>query len=143
ILKTLLIAASVAIIVVGVAQTAMEFLFPDAPSAPATLPPKDESQSPAAAPQPPATIPGRPMPSPQGALPMPPNTDPASTNSINRVSSFFDPSTVIKIPEVTGSIPRKPAAQPKTPAPAGSPSLEALPTSLSPALRAAVAASDP
>ena len=47
-LKTLLIAASVAIIVVGVAQTAMEFLFPDSPPAPAAMPPKDQSKSPAA-----------------------------------------------------------------------------------------------
>jgi localization factor PodJL len=144
ILKTLLIAASVAIIVVGVAQTAMEFLFPDAPSSPTALPPKDQSQSPATSrPQPPATMPSRPMPSPDGTVPAPPpGSDPGSTNSIDRTSSFFDPSTVIKLPDVTGSISRRPA-QPKAPAPAGNPNIEALPTSLSPALRAAIAASDP
>ena len=69
VLKTVLIAASVAIIVIGVAQTAMEFLFQDAPqTAPGEqiAPPKDQSQSPAeAAPktQAPATRPSRPMPS--------------------------------------------------------------------------------
>jgi localization factor PodJL len=144
IMKTLLIAASVAIIVVGVAQTAMEFLFPDAPSSPTALPPKDQSQSPATSqPQVPATVPSRPMPSPDGTVPAPPpGSDPRSTNSIDRTSSFFDPSTVIKLPDVTGSISRRPA-QPKAPAPAGSPNIEALPNSLSPALRAAIAASDP
>jgi localization factor PodJL len=121
----------------------MEFLFPDAPSSPAALPPKDQSQSPATSqPQAPATMPSRPMPSPDGTVPVPPpGSDPSSTNSIDRTSSFFDPSTVIKAPDVTGSISRRPA--PKTQAPAGSPNIEALPTSLSPALRAAIAASDP
>ena len=144
ILKTLLIAASVAIIVVGVAQTAMEFLFPDAPSSPTALPPKDQSQSPEISqPQAPATTPSRPMPAPDGTVPaLPRASDPESTNSIDRTSSFFDPSTVIKPPEVTGSISRRPA-QPKAAAPAGSPNIEALPTTLSPALRAAIAASDP
>ena len=145
ILKTLLIAASVAIIVVGVAQTAMEFLFPDAPSSPTALPPKDQSQSPvdrrSRKPRRPRRR--RPMPSPDGTVPAPPPaSDPSSTNSIDRTSSFFDPSTVIKLPDVTGSISRRPA-QPKAAAPAGSPNIEALPTSLSPALRAAIAASDP
>jgi localization factor PodJL len=133
ILKTLLIAASVAIIVVGVAQTAMDFLFPDSPTAPETLPPKDQSQNPSEAPAP-APRPARPMPAPGG--------EPETTQSIGRTSSFFDPNTVIKLPEVTGSIPRKPApVKPATPAaPAGQPRVDALPASLSPALRTAAAA---
>ena len=58
-LKTLLIAASVAIIVVGVAQTAMEFLFPDAPPT-GEMPAKDQSKSPAA-PAPGDVVPSRPL----------------------------------------------------------------------------------
>jgi localization factor PodJL len=135
--KTLLIAASVAIIVVGVAQTAMEYLFSDTPSA--ALPPKDQSQSPATAP---ASKPSRPMPAPEGTLPPSPATDPDRTNSINGGSSFFDPSTVIKVPDVTGSIPRKPVP-PHAPGASGSANVESLPASIGPALRNAVAADDP
>ena len=144
-LKTLLIAASVAIIVVGVAQTAMEFLFPDTPPA-GEMPSKDQSKSPAISEpktQAPATTPSRPMPAPEGALPQ--ATDPEQTNSIGG-KSLFDPSTIIKLPDVTGSIPRKPAL-PKTPASAGAPagqsSIDALPASISPLLRNAVLANDP
>jgi localization factor PodJL len=143
-LKTLLIAASVAIIVVGVAQTAMEFLFPDTPPT-GEMPPKDQSKSPAATDpktQAPSTTPSRPMPAPEGTLP--PATDPEQTNSIGG-KSLFDPSTIIKLPDVTGSIPRKPVA-PKAPAsgtaPAGH-SIEALPASISPILRTAALANDP
>jgi localization factor PodJL len=144
-LKTLLIAASVAVIVVGVAQTAMEFLFSDTPTAPAATPPKDQSKSPAVTEprtQAPSTTPSRPMPAPEGTLPTPQATDPDATNSINNGASFFDPSTAIKLPDVTGSIPRKPAP-PRTPAPAGQSNLDSLPTSISPALRTAAAANDP
>jgi localization factor PodJL len=145
-LKTLLIAASVAIIVVGVAQTAMEFLFSNTPpAAPGAMPPKDQSKSPApTAPnaQPPASRPSRPMPAPEGTLPAPPETSPDRTNSINSSSSFFDPSTAIKLPDVTGSVSRKPAP-PRSPAPAGQANIDSLPASISPALRSAAAASDP
>jgi localization factor PodJL len=144
-LKTLLIAASVAIIVVGVAQTAMEFLFPDAPPT-GEMPPKDQSKSPAATDpkmQAPSTTPSRPMPAPEGTLP--PATDPEQTNSIGG-KSLFDPSTIIKLPDVTGSIPRKPVA-PNAPAsgnaPAGHSNIDALPTSISPILRTAALANDP
>ena len=145
VLKTLLIAASVAIIVVGVAQTAMEYLFADAPpAAPGAMPPKDQSQSPAAGPstRAPATTPSRPMPAPEGTLPPPPANDPERTNSINGGSSFFDPSTAIKLPDVTGSIPRKPLP-PRASTPSGQSNVESLPASISPALRTAAAANDP
>ena len=145
-LKTLLIAASVAIIVVGVAQTAMEFLFPDAPPT-GEMPPKDQSKSPAVTEpktQAPSTTPSRPMPAPEGTLP-PPATDPEQTNSIGG-KSLFDPSTIIKLPDVTGSIPRKPVA-PKARAsgstPAGHSNIDALPASISPILRTAALANDP
>ena len=143
-LKTLLIAASVAIIVVGVAQTAMEMLFSDEQtSAPDTLPPKDQSQSPAISGprgQAPSTTPSRPMPTPDGGSSMaPPSADPEQTNSVGGNSmdgkSFFDPSTAIKLPDVTGSIGRKPAP-PKTPAqtaPSSASHVDALPASISPA----------
>ena len=143
-LKTLLIAASVAIIVVGTAQTAMELLFPD-DSAPATLPSKDQSKSPTEpASRAPATTPSRPMPTPEGALPITPQpADPEPTNS-TRGNSFFDPSTAVKLPDVTGSIGRKPAP-PKAPAaaPATHSSLDTLPASISPALRNAATANEP
>ena len=146
VLKTLLIVASVAIIVVGVAQTAMELLFSDTPpAAPGAMPPKDQSKSPAIT-EPragaPATTPSRPMPAPEGTLPAPRAPDPGSTNSINNGSSFFDPSTVIKLPDVTGSIPRKPAPS-RTPATGGQSNIDSLPASITPALRTAAAASDP
>jgi localization factor PodJL len=145
-LKTLLIAASVAVIVVGVAQTAMEMLFPDTPpDASGEMSPKEQSKSPdTTAPnsRAPATRPSRPMPAPEGTLPPARTTDPESTNSVNGGSSFFDPSTVIKLPDVTGSIPRKPAPG-RTPAPGGASSIDSLPASISPALRTAAAANDP
>ena len=145
-LKTLLIAASVAIIVVGVAQTAIEFLLPEA-TPESSLPPKDQSQSPAQPKlQAPATTPSRPMPAPEGTVPAPSEAEPGSTNSISGGSSFFDPSTAITLPDVTGSISRKPAS-PRTPAtgtpPAGQSNIEALPATIGPALRTAAAGSDP
>lgn len=152
-LKTLLIAACVAIIVVGAAQTAMELLFPDEQAtAPGTLPPKDQSQSPAISGpgRAPSTTPSRPMPTPGGASTGPLSSDPEQTNSIGgntaNGTSFFDPSTAIKLPDITGSIGRKPAP-PKGPAQAntaaGHSSVDALPASISPALRTAAAANDP
>ncbi len=146
-LKTLLIAASVAIIVVGAAQTAMEFLFPETPAT-GEMPPKDQSKSPALT-EPrtsaPSTTPSRPMPAPEGTLPPPSATDPEQTNSIGG-KSLFDPSTIIKLPDVTGSLPRKPV-QPKAPisnsTPAGQSNNDALPASVSPILRTAALANDP
>ncbi len=143
-LKTLLIAASVAVIVVGVAQTAMEMLFSDDTST--ARPPKDQSKSPAITEprtQAPSTRPSRPMPTPGGVSTTLPPADPEQTNSIGG-KSLFDPATAIKLPDVTGSIGRKPvppaaAANP----PAGQSNIDALPASISPALRTAAAASDP
>jgi localization factor PodJL len=148
--KTLLIAASVAIIVVGTAQTALELLFPAAPSADA---PKDTAKAPperAPGGTPPATTPSRSMPAPGGALPTPPAADPEPTNSIDDNASFFDPHTMLppKQPraDVTGSINRKPASarasQPANP-PASHAALDGLPATISPLLRTAVAAADP
>jgi localization factor PodJL len=144
-LKTLLIAASVAIIIVGAAQTAMEFLFPDAPPT-GEMPAKDQSKSPAI-PEPktqaPSTTPSRPMPSPEGTLP--PATDPERTNSIGG-KSLFDPSTIIKLPDVTGSIPRNPVAPNASAsggAPTGPANIDTLPASISPSLRTAALANDP
>jgi localization factor PodJL len=148
-LKTLLVAASVAIIVVGTVQTAIEFLFPDKPAtAPEAAAPKDESKSPAESAIPrepksqaPASTPGRSMPVPGGGASAPPPTAvPDQTNSINGNKSFFDPSTAIKLPQsdATNSMPRK-LTPPKT----SSQAAEALPASISPALRVAALASDP
>jgi localization factor PodJL len=108
------------------------------------MPPKDQSKSPATtAPktQAPATTPSRPMPAPEGTLP-PPATGPDQTNSIDNGSSFFDPSTVIKLPDATGSVSRKPIP-PRTPTPAGQSNVDSLPPSIGPALRTAAAANDP
>src|SRR4051812_5797104 len=69
-LKTLLSGGRVAITVVGGAQPAMEFLFPDAPAT-GEMPAKDQSKSPAVT-EPktpgPSTTPSRPMPAPEGTL---------------------------------------------------------------------------
>ena len=141
-LKTLLITASVAVIVIGVAQTAMEMLFSDdTPAAPGSQPSKDQSQSPAVT----EPKPSRPMPAPGGSPATPPSVDPEQTNSIGG-KSFFDPSTAIKLPDVTDLISRKPAqsrppSQPNPPA--GQSSIDALPATISPALRTAATASDP
>lgn len=138
-LKTLLIAASVVIIVIGTAQTAIELLFPAKPATSESQAPADKPEKPATTMPAPATTPARPMPTPDGAMPAPPAADPEPTNSIGK--SIFDPSTVIKLPDVTGSIPRKPAP-PRTPA-AGHPAADTLPTSISPVLRTAALASNP
>ena len=76
------------------------------------MPPKDQSQSPAIT-EPKMRLPrprraGR-CRAPEGSLPAPGQPIPDQTNSISGSSSFFDPSTAIKLPDVTGSIGRKPA----------------------------------
>ena len=144
ILKTLLIAASVAIIVVGVAQTAMEFLFPDAPSSPTALPPKDQSQSPATSqPQAPATMPSRPMPSPDGTVPAPPAGERPQLDQLDR------PHLVV-LRSVDGDQASRRHRLDLAPARAAEgggtgrqPEHRSAADSLSPALRAAIAASDP
>jgi localization factor PodJL len=158
--KTILIAASVAIIIAGVAQVGMEYLFPDQSPKPTTLPPKDQSQSlvvpsmpslatapnwPALTPAPaPATAPAATPEEPQPAAPAAADAD--STNSIGRSSSIFDPATAVKVPDVTGSISPS-ASSSRAPAPSSLPAaqsnLDALPASISPALRTALASNEP
>jgi localization factor PodJL len=145
-LKKLLIAASVAIIIIGAVQTAVELLQPDKSSAPPVT--NDRNGPPA------ATAPIRPMPTPQAAPPVPPEAAPDTTGQIDNPSSLFDPSTIgapkvtPKLPraEVTGSIPW-PQASPRASAPATHPAghsiADQLPAPIGPVLRAAVAASDP
>jgi localization factor PodJL len=132
-----LIAASVAIIVVGAAQTAIELLWPD-----------DSSTTPDAAPEriaPPAN-PGRAMPTPESSLPPPaPPSDRGAAAPAN--PSFFDPSSVV-VPrpreDVTGSI-GAPAAPPRPPAPvaAAAPEPRDSHTAPSQALVAAATANNP
>ena len=81
------------------------------------------------------------MPAPEGTLPPAPATDPDQTNSIGG-KSLFDPSTIIKLPDVTGSIPRKPAT-PRAQAPASQSNSELLPASIGPLLKTAALANDP
>ena len=145
-LKTLLIAASVAIIVVGVAQTAMEFLFPDTPAAPARCRPRTSPRVPHAEPKAKRRRPRRAGRCRRRKARCRRRRRPirSTTNSISGSSSFFDPSTAIKLPDVTGSIPRKPApTRAPSDAPAGQSNIDALPASISPALRTAAAANDP
>jgi localization factor PodJL len=156
-LKKVLIATCVAIIVVGTAMTAMDYLFTDIPALPnvENLGSSDAPRStPGNAPRT-TPVPGRPMPSPQGSLIVPQGADPEATGQIGNVASFFDPSTVIapkqQNSDVTGSIPRKtppaqapaPAKAPEAIASTGKPHVDALPASISPVLRHALAASDP
>jgi localization factor PodJL len=161
-LKKVLIATCVAIIVAGTAMTAMDYLFTDIPPLPnvenlgtSEAPRSDAPKStPANAPRT-TPVPSRPMPGPQGSLIAPQGADPEATGQIGNMASFFDPSTVIapkqQNPDVTGSIGRKtPTAQalaaakaPEAIAPTGKPHIDALPASISPALRHALAASDP
>jgi localization factor PodJL len=119
-LKTLLIAASVAIIIVGATQTALELLWPEDP---ATAPGADA---------PPSSVPSRPMPTPESSLPAVPQPDRDTTGQINRAPSFFDPSSVV-VPsaprgDVTGSIGRQPAP-PRPAAPVVAPAPVAAPPS--------------
>jgi localization factor PodJL len=79
-LKTLLIIASVAIIVVGTVQTAIDLLTHGEH---ATAP---DEQVPVGAPStpPPQSAPSRPMPTPEGPLPTAPAVDPDTTGQIGR-----------------------------------------------------------
>jgi localization factor PodJL len=146
-LKTLSIAVSVVIIVLGTLQTAMDyFLAPEQSEAQSTLgedPAPDAPPAPATAP---AAGPSRPMPTPDGLPPAQPEPD--TTQSINRTSSIFDPSTVLSAKQppasadVTGSIARQTPSQRQAPATAD-PAVNALPASFGPMLRAAAAGGDP
>jgi localization factor PodJL len=139
-LKVLVIAISVAIVVAGAAQLAMEYLFSDRPS---LFPPKDQSQSPTATE--PKTVPpnrtGRPMPAPEGTLPPATPAEPDTTNSISGASSFFDPATTIKLPD-GASANGRPLSPTRVPAPRDQTKLEP-PAGISAALRTAALADDP
>lgn len=82
-------------------------------------------------------------------MPPPPAADPEPTGQIGGTSSFFDPSTMVapKPPhsDVTGSIPRKtaPAQAPAVRQSTGNPLIDALPASVGPALRQALASNEP
>ena len=153
-IKKLLIAGSVAAIIVGAALTAMDLLSPDVPPIPSVDLP-DTLQVPKTAPKnapngAPNTTPSRPMPSPQGSLTLPPRADLEATGQIAGMPSPFDPTTMMspKSPngEVTGSIARKTPAPPRAPGANGSTGnagVDPLPLSISPAMRHALAASDP
>ncbi len=94
------------------------------------------------------------MPSPQGSLIAPRGADPEATGQIGNMPSFFDPSTVIA-PKPQGRRHRidrpqdapapapGPAKAPDTIVPTGKAHIDALPASISPAMRQALAASEP
>ena len=145
-LKTLVIATSVVIIVLGTLQTAMDFFMAPVPTETQSEADEDNAATPSTPPAAaaPSTVPSRPMPTPDGGLPAP-SSDPGSTNSIGRTSALFDPTTVLAAKQapanadVTGSIPRQtPGQKPST----GDAAVNALPASFGPALRAASADGD-
>lgn len=143
-LKTLLIAASVAIIVIGAAQTAIELLWPDTTATPPTAETPKETPKPS----PPPPAPSRPMPTPEGSLPPPLPAEPPAPPAPSNRSSFFDPATVVtpkpQATEVTGSIGRQPAPPRSNPSPQVEiPAADPAPTGISPALRSAAAANNP
>jgi localization factor PodJL len=144
--KTVLIAASVAIIVVGAVQTAWELLFPDEPIKPPV------SEQPAEKPQAtrPLAVPSWPTLPPGDAQPATPPAAPAAPATNDR-SSFFDPATIMtskpQATEVTGSVARQPMPS-RTPAAPAAPAAEApvpdsMPSGISAALRTAAVASNP
>ena len=146
-IKTVLIAASVVIIVLGTLQAAIDFFMPEGPpEAPAASAPNLQP-----APSVPSTRPSRPMPTPDTLPPTTPAPTPASppdtTGQIN--PSFFEPTTVVKpkppLVDVTGSIARRPPATPPTPhaTSSGDQTLAALPASIGPVLHAAAANHNP
>jgi localization factor PodJL len=166
-IKTLLIVASVVIIVVGAAQTVMELLFSEHKAAtPAAVAPKPgsaiphtttpKSQAPAIMPQAPAQAPQAPATAPQA-----PATTPAPAG-LDSGASFFDPlplnppepveppaapapasrSTPAPSNDVTGSIAPY-AGSPRSTAHGGTAALDALPASIGPVLRMAAAANEP
>ncbi len=146
-IKTLVIATSVVIIVLGTLQTAMDFFMappqteiqgeterggtsvsPDGSDR--AQEPRSDSTPPSATA--PGTIPSRSMPTPDAVMPAP---APDATNSIGRTSALFDPTTVLMpkpqpvAPEVTGSISHQP--------PKAGNSADTLPASIGPQLRTA------
>ncbi len=150
-LKTLAIAISVVIIVLGTLQTAMDyFMAPEQPQTQATPAEDRAPDAPTAPATAPAATPRRPMPTPDSMPPPEPTPEPGTTQSINRTSSMFDPSTVLSAKQqpanadVTGSIGRQTPTQRQTPAPAATPdaAVNALSAPFGPVLRAAAAGGD-
>lgn len=152
--KTLLIAISVVIIILGTLQTAMDYLMPPAEKpAEQSMPAEDRApdiQPPVRAPATtPSSPPARSMPTPDALPPAAPQPEPDTTQSITR--SMFDPSTVLapkpkQAPaanaDVTGSI-GNPAATPRPGQPATTdPMVNALPQAFGPVLRNAAANGD-
>ncbi len=109
-IKTLLIAASVVVIVVGAVQTAIDLLMSGEPS---TMPAEPHANSRPA----PTVAPARSTPTAEDTLPVPAPSDPATTGEIGG-PSIFDPPSPPKPPtpsfEITGSL----APQPPQPPPA-------------------------
>jgi localization factor PodJL len=150
--KTLVIAVSVVIIILGTLQTAMDyFMAPADPSADQSMPAEDRAPDVQPPIQAPATTPARPpqrsMPTPDSLPPTEPMPEPDTTQSINR--SMFDPTTVLAPKQqpsanadITGSIGKPAPAQRPTQPATGDPIVNALPSSFGPALRAAAASGD-
>jgi localization factor PodJL len=145
--KTVLIAASVAIIVVGAVQTAWELLFPDEPIKPSV------SEQPAEKPQAtrPLAVPSWPTLPPGDAQPATPPVQQPAGPATNDRSSFFDPASMMtskpQATEVTGSVARQPMPSRTLAAPAAlaaeTPVAESMPSGISAALRTAAVASNP
>jgi localization factor PodJL len=155
-LKTLLIAASVVIIVLGTIQAAIDYFVPPTPPAPAVMAPSMQT---APMPSAPATAPAQPapaVPAPDGQLAPAPATPPApapapapgTTGQISNPPSFFAPTSMsrqtLPLVDITGSIPRPAAAMPASKAALDPAAMLAnLPSSIGPGLRAAAAAQNP
>ena len=140
-LKTLVIAVSVVIIILGTLQTAMDFFMAPAEAPAQSEPAEDrapDTPTPSAPATAPARPPGRPMPTPDGAVPAP---EPNTTQSINRTSRCSIRPPCCRPP---GNSRRRSPTSPvrsiaRLPAPAvtADPAVNALPASFGPALRAA------
>jgi localization factor PodJL len=155
-LKKMLIAGSVAAIIVGGALLVMDMLSSDAPPIPTfdlpdtlEVPKNAPSNAPRGAPGT-TPAPSRPMPSPQGSLMVPSGADPEATGQIGGIPSMFDPATMLSSRQqngdVTGSVQRKNPPAPRAPGangPTGNAGVDALPPSISPVMRHALASSDP
>jgi localization factor PodJL len=140
--KTLLIAASVVVIVVGAVQTAIDLLMTGGrPAAPA----HDPGGRAPASPEEPQ---GRAMPAPDSLFPDDPEADTDTTGEIGETPSLLDPPGAADPPapfaEVTGSIApaETPPLAPASP-PAAQNSPPSLPVSFGPTLQAAISAGNP
>ncbi len=152
--KTLVIATSVVVIVLGALHTAMDLFMPAVSPGAGSQTSNERPAATArpagdAAPRPAA--PGRAMPAPEGTLP-PPEQETPPAEQPDGPSSFFNPSTILqnlpRAPDITGSIgprprPTAPPAAAAITATNATANTAAVPSSASPALRAAAAAGNP